>query len=136
MKSIIIFAILILSTSIINAQESNNVAVAKFAAEKTIVTDKTDNSKVAVAQLRKHITENLKYPAVMFEHGIEGTVIAEVSISPEGKILKSTIVESPSKAFDSAVLKALKKISAIDMKEMPYEGMTSVQVPVVFSINN
>jgi TonB family protein len=93
-----------------------------------------EHSKMAVAQIQKRLVENLVYPERMLENGIEGQVVLKVIITSKGKISHTSIAKSVNAYFDQATLAATKNISGIDLKGQKYQGVSTIYVPLNFSI--
>lgn len=93
-----------------------------------------DQTKRFQSQLSEHISKNMTYSAEMTNRRMEGTVIVEVQVSKKGKVLKYSIAKSLHKAFDEAVLEAVKTYAGIKTKSGKYIGARTIQVPVSFSL--
>ncbi len=142
MKSIFIITVCFAISNLGYAQTANDAPIAESEAITVSLNDSGahnysfEHSQSAIAQLRKHIAKNIQYPDVMFEYGIEGTAVLEVTISDNGKIQESKIVRSISPAFDAAIVNTMESINSINIKEKKYEGANKVHVPIKFSISN
>lgn len=90
------------------------------------------HNQSVIAQLTRHLIAHIEYPAAMVSSGIEGKMIVRVSISEAGKVTRPRIVQSIHPEFDQAVLKAMKMIDAIQIKEASYQGSGMVNVPIHF----
>ena len=144
MKTLSILSIL---TFLLVANQSfsqASVAVAKV--DKKMITDSPvkvdkkspasplEHSQTAVLQVKTHIIENVVYPKQMMENSIEGQVVVKVLISETGKIKGYQIEKSPNKAFDEAVLKAMKAVKVIKVNGKQYKGVNTIYVPINFSL--
>ena len=126
MKTFRITSILVLAfvTTLSFGQSSQAIAkVDQKAFEKNIKSNKEDasnsvssveQSKMAVAQIKKLLAENITYPDQMLENGIEGQVVLKVNITSKGKINHTSIAKSKNTYFDKAALAAMKNITKID----------------------
>ena len=95
---------------------------------------KTKQTREFEASLMQHLAENLVYPEEMEGEGVEGKVVISVSISSSGKAKKYAIVQSLNKAFDDAVLDAMKNFKGLNLKKGEYIGVAETQVPLKFSL--
>lgn len=90
------------------------------------------HNQSVIAQLTQHLVSHIEYPATMVNSGIGGQMIVRVSISEKGQVTRPQIVQSVHPEFDRAVLKALKTINTIQIKEGRYQGLSVVNVPINF----
>ena len=112
MKKILILTALFASTNFCFSQSaaSLHAPLAKAVNLSFGEADESDavaDSQAAIAQIKAHVVNNMEYPELMIQYGIEGTVVVGVSISEDGQISKTGIVRSPSQQFDSTVLEAM-----------------------------
>lgn len=125
------------SSFAINAQDVAfvNHSELKKEVKKTMATLKyaESHNDQAVAQISKHIATHINYPDQAISYGVEGVVVVEIKIAPNGKIEESRIVKRLSDQFDSAVLKAISDLDKIDLNESTYEGFSTVHIPVRFT---
>lgn len=93
------------------------------------------HTQLATKQFLSHLTRQIEYPSILQEYGIEGTAVVEVAIASNGMITKTSIVKSFSSEFDRAILKAVKNLKQIKLKESLYQGATRLRVPVQFKLH-
>ena len=126
MKSILIICTFILAANFGFSQNAKTVANKNN--NQTV-----EQSQLAVKQIRNHLMKNVEYPANMLEYDIEASVVIEVSITKNGEIETSKIVEGYSDSFDKAVLKAMENLRTLKYKGKEYKGATKLHIPVLFS---
>lgn len=63
-------------------------------------------------ELRKYISNNLEYPEIAREMGIQGRVIVQFIVGKDGKVSNAVIARSVDKALDQAALKVINSMPA------------------------
>ena len=115
-----------------NMAENANTGKMNLSAQTPVRDLAALHNQSVIAQLTQHLITHIEYPAAMVNSGIEGQTIVRVSISEKGKVTRPVIVKSIHPEFDQAVLKAMKMIDAIQIKEATYQGSGMVNVPINF----
>ena len=101
-------------------------------ANKTI-SNVENHSTNAIKQLSSHIKESVVYPEFIKDLGINGTVVIEVNLDKEGKIVKSQLVERVTRSLDQAVIESLKTFNKVETSESTYQGVNTVHIPIRFT---
>ncbi len=124
------------SAIIINAQA--DLALVNLPKTDTYVTSvtktayKADHSHTAMRQLSDHIAKHVEYPDYLKSLQVEGTVVIEVQLDADGTIVKNRIVQKASNAFDQAVMESLSNFNAVKTKDVVYQGVRTVHIPIHF----
>ena len=83
-------------------------------------------------QLSDHIAKHVEYPDYLKSLQVEGTVVIEVQLDADGTIVKNRIVQKASNAFDQAVMESLSNFNAVKTKDVVYQGVRTVHIPIHF----
>ncbi len=124
------------SAIVINAQA--DLALVNLPKTDTYVTTvskvayKTDHSQTAIRQLSAHIAKHIEYPDYLKSIQVEGTVVIEVQLDVDGTIVKNRIVQKANGAFDQAVIESLSSFNAVKTKDVVYQGVSTVHIPIHF----
>lgn len=110
----------------VSAYESPAVATKTVSKVKNHSTD-------AIKQLSSHIKESVVYPEFIKDLGIDGTVVVEVNLDKEGKIVKSQLVERVTGSLDQAVIESLRTFTKVKTPESTYQGVNTVHIPIRFT---
>jgi TonB family protein len=65
------------------------------------------NRQATFDRIGQYIAENLRYPELARANGIEGTVVAELSLTPAGKVTGVTLIKTLGFGCDAAVVSLL-----------------------------
>lgn len=144
MKYFTILIILFFATGPVLSQSDSGLALQEAAAEEAsspLAEDAPDHAAPATVlyqqlarQVRAHIVKQIQYPQTRTATGIEGMVVVEVRIFPNGKIQQGTIVRSLHPEFDAAVMQALSSLRRVSVtQEIGPDGFR-VLVPVKFRL--
>lgn len=82
------------------------------------------------------ISENIKYPEIAKEAGIEGKVFVKAMIDETGKVVETKIVRSVSKECDMAAIEAIKKTKWIPAEKDGETVSAEVTIPILFKLDN
>lgn len=74
------------------------------------------------------------YPSTARQAGVEGTVIVEIDIDEQGKVIKVRIARSAGHGFDQAALKAVKKSKFMPAFKSGDPVPVRVRLPVKFEL--
>ena len=85
------------------------------------------------SELKNRIDANKTYPRFARERNIEGHVLVEFTISPEGKLLSYTIVEGK-QVFHKSVQEAIQKSFPFPMNESLFASNLTVTLTIGYSL--
>ncbi len=103
--------------------------VAKTEAISKVKSHSTD----AIKQLSTHIKESVVYPEHIKDLGINGTVVVEINLDKDGKIVNSQLVERVTGSLDQAVIQSLRTFTKVKTAESKYQGVNTVHIPIRFA---
>ena len=84
-------------------------------------------------ELKNRIDANKTYPKFARERNIEGSVLVEFTISPEGKLISYTIVEGK-QVFHKSVQEAILKSFPFPMKESLFVSDLTVKLTIGYTL--
>ncbi len=84
--------------------------------------------------VRQLIMQNLEYPEIARDYGIEGTVVLEVTIGDSGKIQGFNVLKSPYAKFDEAINRSVQSVKNQKVIEQSPEEAIVVRVPINFRL--
>ena len=98
------------------------------------MSDPNMSAKVKALNLDE-VVNNIKYPTVTNEAGIEGTVIMYVKIDDEGNITESTALTKPCSQMIKSVESAMKDLKFEPAKDAAGHAIASaVRIPFEFKL--
>ena len=83
-----------------------------------------------VMALKRYIAENVAYPSIARNNGIQGTIFIRFEVTKTGGIGKVEIQKGVHPLLDNAAIKVIKSLP----KFIPGEGSNGVKVNVWYSI--
>ena len=60
-------------------------------------------------EFRNWVQQNVKYPQIALENGIQGNVVIQFVVGPDGKMTNFKVLQSPDKTLSDATIDVLKK---------------------------
>jgi len=109
-----------ISTQTIEGTKEGTVNIADVVEQKVIVEAKKEEIYVHVEQmpsfpggdkeLNKWLYENLEYPVIAQENGVQGQVVCRFVVKPDGTVSETTVVKSLDPSCDKEALRVLKKM--------------------------
>ncbi|MBO4621093.1 MAG: energy transducer TonB, partial [Paludibacteraceae bacterium] len=106
----------------INTEENNEVIEIKAPVEQVVEEDQTEDEVFVVvetmpefpggqAELFKYLSENVKYPVIAQENGIQGRVICQFVVNKDGSIVDVEVVRSGGDAsLDKEAVRVIKSM--------------------------
>ena len=94
-----------------------------------------------LAEFRTWVQQNVKYPQIALENGIQGNVVIQFVVGSDGKMTNFKILQSPDKTLADATIEVLKKANEMKNgwkpgKQRGKPVKVSFTLPVSFKIQN
>ena len=92
-------------------------------------------------EFRNWVQQNVKYPQIALENGIQGNVVIQFVVGPDGKMINFKVLQSPDKTLSDATIDVLKKANEMKNgwkpgKQRGKPVKVSFTLPVAFKIQN
>ena len=92
-------------------------------------------------EFRNWVQSNVKYPQIALENGIQGNVVVQFVVGPDGKMTNFRVLQSPDKTLSDATIEVLKKANELKKgwkpgKQRGKAVKVSFTLPVKFAIQN
>ena len=92
-------------------------------------------------EFRNWVQQNVKYPQIALENGIQGNVVIQFVVGPDGKMTNFKVLQSPDKTLADATIEVLKKANEMKNgwkpgKQRGKPVKVSFTLPVAFKIQN
>ena len=92
-------------------------------------------------EFRNWVQSNVKYPQIALENGIQGNVVVQFVVGPDGKMTNFKVLQSPDKTLSDATIEVLKKANELKKgwkpgKQRGKAVKVSFTLPVKFAIQN
>ena len=92
-------------------------------------------------EFRNWVQSNVKYPQIALENGIQGNVVVQFVVGPDGKMTNFKVLQSPDKTLSDATIDVLKKANELKKgwkpgKQRGKAVKVSFTLPVEFAIQN
>ena len=92
-------------------------------------------------EFRTWVQQNVKYPQIALENGIQGNVVIQFVVGPDGKMTNFKVLQSPDKTLSDATIDVLKKANEMKngwkpSKQRGKPVKVSFTLPVAFKIQN
>ncbi|MBO7186418.1 MAG: energy transducer TonB [Alistipes sp.] len=92
-------------------------------------------------EFRTWVQQNVKYPQIALENGIQGNVVIQFVVGPDGKMTNFKVLQSPDKTLSDATIEVLKKANEMKNgwkpgKQRGKPVKVSFTLPVAFKIQN
>ena len=92
-------------------------------------------------EVRTWVQQNVKYPQIALENGIQGNVVIQFVVGPDGKMTNFKVLQSPDKTLSDATIDVLKKANEMKNgwkpgKQRGKPVKVSFTLPVAFKIQN
>jgi TonB family protein len=82
-----------------------------------------------------YLSQNLKYPYFAKENGVEGTVVVQFYVRPDGSIEKASIKKSLGYGCDEAALKVVENMPSWIPAQFKGQSITKkIKLPISFSL--
>ncbi len=88
----------------------------------------------AVRQLTAHFFEQIQYPGILEENGIEGQVVLKITMNRNGGIDCAEVLKSPHVYFDREVLRVIQLFDGVSIDQEAYRGKQVVYMPIKFTL--
>ena len=90
-------------------------------------------------EFRNWVQQNVKYPQIALENGIQGNVVIQFVVGPDGKMANFKVLQSPDKTLSDATIDVLKKANEMKNgwkpgKQRGKPVKVSFTLPVAFKI--
>lgn len=90
-------------------------------------------------EFRNWVQQNVKYPQIALENGIQGNVVVQFVVGPDGKMTNFKVLQSPDKTLADATIDVLKKANEMKNgwkpgKQRGKPVKVSFTLPVAFKI--
>ena len=90
-------------------------------------------------EFRNWVQNNVKYPQIALENGIQGNVVVQFVVGPDGKMTNFKVLQSPDKTLADATIEVLKKANEMKNgwkpgKQRGKPVKVSFTLPVAFKI--
>ena len=94
-----------------------------------------------LSKFRNWVMENVKYPQIALENGIQGNVVVSFVVEKDGKISRINVLQSPDKTLTEATLAVLDKANKLKNgwkpgKQRNKPVRVTYTLPVSFRIQN
>ena len=66
-----------------------------------------------ISKFREWVSQNIKFPQIAMENGIQGVVTVEFVVDERGKITRIKVVQSPDRVLTEAVITVLNKANTL-----------------------
>lgn len=88
-----------------------------------------------LAQWRRRIHENVRYPLAARRRGLTGTVHLDIVIQPSGAVARVQVAESSSHdVLDEAAMEAVRTLSPMPLPEGLPRRPLRIRLPLVFEL--
>ncbi|MBR2866215.1 MAG: energy transducer TonB [Alistipes sp.] len=92
-------------------------------------------------EFRTWVQQNVKYPQIALENGIQGNVVIQFVVGSDGKMTNFKVLQSPDKTLSDATIDVLKKANEMKNgwkpgKQRGKPVKVSFTLPVAFKIQN
>ena len=92
-------------------------------------------------EFRTWVQQNVKYPQIALENGIQGNVVIQFVVGADGKMTNFKVLQSPDKTLSDATIDVLKKANEMKNgwkpgKQRGKPVKVSFTLPVAFKIQN
>ena len=92
-----------------------------------------------LSKFRNWVQSNVKYPQIALENGIQGNVVIQFVVGPDGKMTNFKVLQSPDKTLSDATIDVLKKANEMKNgwkpgKQRGKPVKVSFTLPVAFKI--
>ena len=92
-------------------------------------------------EFRNWVQQNVKYPQIALENGIQGNVVVQFVVGSDGKMTNFKVLQSPDKTLADATIEVLKKANEMKNgwkpgKQRGKPVKVSFTLPVAFKIQN
>lgn len=92
-------------------------------------------------EFRNWVQSNVKYPQIALENGIQGNVVVQFVVGPDGKMTNFRVLQSPDKTLSDATIEVLQKANGLKKgwkpgKQRGKAVKVSFTLPVKFAIQN
>ena len=92
-------------------------------------------------EFRNWVQSNVKYPQIALENGIQGNVVVQFVVGPDGKMTNFKVLQSPDKTLSDATIEVLQKANNLKKgwkpgKQRGKAVKVSFTLPVKFAIQN
>jgi protein TonB len=92
-------------------------------------------------EFRNWVQQNVKYPQIALENGIQGNVVIQFVVGPDGKMTNFKVLQSPDKTLSDATIAVLQKANEMKNgwkpgKQRGKAVKVSFTLPVAFKIQN
>ena len=90
-------------------------------------------------EFRNWVQQNVKYPQIALENGIQGNVVVQFAVGADGKMTNFKVLQSPDKTLADATIEVLKKANEMKNgwkpgKQRGKPVKVSFTLPVAFKI--
>ena len=90
---------------------------------------------------RNWVQQNVKYPQIALENGIQGNVVVQFVVGPDGKMSHFKVLQSPDKTLSDATIAVLQEANKLKKgwkpgKQRGKPVKVSFTLPVKFAIQN
>jgi len=93
------------------------------------------HNRIAVQQIRQHLSTNISYPQAMENLALEGTVQLQLTINRRGEIRNIRVLSSELPGtFSETGIEIMEKLKSIRLAEGAYYGKATFNVPLHFSL--
>ena len=94
-----------------------------------------------LSKFRNWVMDNVKYPQIALENGIQGNVVVSFVVEKDGKMSKITILQSPDKTLTEAAIAVLEKANKLKNgwkpgKQRNKPVRVTYTLPISFRIQN
>ena len=92
-------------------------------------------------EFRNWVQQNVKYPQIALENGIQGNVVVQFVVGPDGKMSHFKVLQSPDKTLSDATIAVLQEANKLKKgwkpgKQRGKPVKVSFTLPVKFAIQN
>ena len=92
-------------------------------------------------EFRNWVQQNVKFPQIALENGIQGNVVVQFVVGADGKMTNFKVLQSPDKTLSDATIEVLKKANEMKNgwkpgKQRGKPVKVSFTLPVAFKIQN
>ena len=77
---------------------------------------------------QQELLDQLNYPAILVEMGVEGNQCIEFSVTTEGQVTNASIVRRFDRKYDQAVLKLIEEARAFNEEEIKLYGLKDARL--------
>ena len=94
-----------------------------------------------LSEFRNWVQYHVKYPQIALENGIQGNVVIQFIVGPDGKMTNYRVLQSPDKTLSDATIAVLEEANKLKKgwkpgKQRGKPVKVSFTLPVSFNINN